>query len=497
MSAEPEVVENEPSVEPVTKKEEIVPDLEIKEEAKEESPPTEDEDGQKISDLPSSTLFYPSNSKLVIAEALDNYFEQDENLKLQYDTEQPVESLLELPLVKATNPDLEILIAAVELCKKLTLDKTKALVRASTLSQRVTLILRDLPEDVKYMHIKTLLESEDLTSQLTSRVKEIRPELNNNWFVSFANQDDCLNAALWLNLYGKIGDKKVRCRVKSVLPQSTYNAARAPAEGQGFEHYYSRPGQQYYGGNYGSQYPPQQPSNQRRNSGRNRKGRGNNNRGGGRYNNNNYNNNNTNNNSNNFNGRSPRQSGMKGRRNSRAEKKTVGRNAIHTLSPKSSPQQRPRLKPEATATGKDIDYPGEFVLLDRTNFSQIINDAQTAEEVPMVPPELDQYPDLKSGQVKQIDFEIGSLMTGSAISPYPSAKQGPVSGEGAPPDFALDGGEPEKKKKKKKTKKKEKVKAVAKPITESPKKLEVVYDDEKETEEKEPVPDFAAASNEI
>jgi hypothetical protein len=45
MSAEPEVVENEPSVEPVTKKEEIVPDLEIKEEAKEESPPTEDEDG--------------------------------------------------------------------------------------------------------------------------------------------------------------------------------------------------------------------------------------------------------------------------------------------------------------------------------------------------------------------------------------------------------------------------------------------------------------------
>ena len=70
-------------------------------------------------------------------------------------------------------------------------------------------------------------------------MKEIRPELNNNWFVSFANQEDCLKAALWLNLNGKIGDKKVRCRVKSVLPLPvTYNATYAQSEPV-YNHYYS------------------------------------------------------------------------------------------------------------------------------------------------------------------------------------------------------------------------------------------------------------------
>ena len=44
---------------------------------------------------------------------------------------------------------------------------------------------------------------EELVSQLDSKVKEIRPELNETWFVRFSSQDDCLKAAEWLTFHGK------------------------------------------------------------------------------------------------------------------------------------------------------------------------------------------------------------------------------------------------------------------------------------------------------
>jgi len=175
-------------------------------------------------------------------------------------------------------------------------------------------------------------------------------------------------------------------------------------------------------------------------------------------------------------------------------------NRRNSRSSKKAAQQRSRVKPEALAGG-DIDYPGEFVLINRNTFSQIIGEAILAEKtngVPEVPDALEEYPDLKSEAVQKIDFSTGPLMMGTAISPFPSAKQGPMSGDDAPPDFSLDAAEPEKKKKKQKKKKnKEKLKTVAKPAVEvvEPKKHEVVYDDQKE--EEEVAPDFTKVQNEI
>merc|ERR1712004_295005 len=132
------------------------------------------------------------------------------------------------------------------------------------------------------------------------------------------------------------------------------------------------------------------------------------------------------------------------RRNSRNQKK-----AARPRTPVST------VKSEAAENG-DIDYPGKFVLINRTTFNQIIAEARIGEEVPTIPTELKQCPDLKAPEAQRIDFSTGPLMSGMAISPFPSAKQGPMSGPDAPPDLSLDAAEPEKqKKKKKKSKKKE------------------------------------------
>lgn len=427
----------------------------------------------------------------VTADVLDNYFEQDGELRLQYEVDTPIEKLLELPLVSATNPDMETLVAAVEQCKKLTLDKTKRLVRASVQQQRNTLIIRDLSDDVEYADIKKLLESEQLTSQLSSRVKTIKPELNNNWFVTFSNQDDCIEAALWLNLNGKIKGQKVKCRVKSVLPKSTYTAKFVQQEHMGYENYYNpayAPWQGYHQNqgynHYNSNYYPPQPQTQRRQSNRGgRRNNRNNGRGGGRHNNNNKENTST-----------PKFQ----RQNSSSSQRRQQR-------------QKPRAKLEASNNnGGDIDYPDEFHLIDRTNFADVIKQAMITEPTPEIPEELKKYPLLKADTVNKFTFDDAPLVEQEAISPYP-APSNPATGI---TDFSLDmGGETDKnegkkKERKKEKKKKEKTKAPAMPVeietsviaetnTDEKKKIEstVVYTDDQKSEEEEVVLTAAAEEN--
>jgi len=402
----------------------------------------------------------------VTADVLDNYFEQDGELRVQYEVDTPVEKLLELPLVSATNPDLETLVAAVEQCKKLTLDKTKRLVRASVQQQRNTLIIRDLSDDVEYADIKKLLESEQLTSQLSSRVKTIKPELNNNWFVTFSNQDDCVEAALWLNLNGKIKGQKVKCRVKSVLPKSTYTAKFVQQEHMGYENYYNpaygyqNQGYNHYNSNY---YPPQQQTQRRQSNRGGRRNNRNNSRGGGRHNNNNKENTTT--------PKFQRQSSSSSQRRQQ--------------------RQKPRTKLESDNNG-DIDYPSEFHLIDRTNFADVIKEAMKTEPIPEIPEELKKYPELKADKVNKFTFDDDPLAEQEAISPYPAPSK-PATGI---TDFSLDmlgtdKNEGKKKERKKDKKKKEKTKAPAVPViveaekTAEKKQIEstVIYTDDQKSEE--------------
>jgi len=157
---------------------------------------------------------------------LDSYFDE-ESLRQKYEKEVPINRLKEIAMVAELNVDNDTLVKAVEACKKLSLDGSKTLVKSNQVTGRTTLIIRDLPADVSFDDIKKLLENPVLNEQLAGRYKELLPELNQCWMVRFATQEDCLNAALWLNINGKINGEKVKCRVKSVLSQNKFSATNA------------------------------------------------------------------------------------------------------------------------------------------------------------------------------------------------------------------------------------------------------------------------------
>merc|ERR1719233_1701021 len=206
-----------------------------------------------------------------LVSVLDDYFDNDANLCKQYEKERPIADLKKLKLVQLQKPDEDTLLSAIKESKKLNLTATGDKVRANIGQGRTILILRDLPRDVQYDQIKKLLESEELTEKLESRVKEIRPELNDTWFVRFASQEDCMTAFFWLQSNGKINGAKVKCRVKSVLQASSYNPGAPsgtntnPYADQGFPLFNTNlgfrgfPSPNMYGGYGGPGFSPMMP----------------------------------------------------------------------------------------------------------------------------------------------------------------------------------------------------------------------------------------------
>jgi len=82
---------------------------------------------------------------------------------------------------------------------------------------RTTIILRDLPEDVKVEEIKTLLDNDQCKNY-----QEIRPDVNKTWFVTYETEEDCVRGATWVQLNAKLRGEKVRCRIKSEHKQGGY-----------------------------------------------------------------------------------------------------------------------------------------------------------------------------------------------------------------------------------------------------------------------------------
>lgn len=399
------------------------------------------------SDTTSATTSDPSKVTELVR-VLDDYFEVDENLRKEYENPKSVVELRKLKLVKALNPDEETLLGAIEQCKKLSLEENRTKVRANVTQGRTMLILRDLAEGTTYEQIKKLLESEELVSQLESRVKEIKPDHLNTWFVRFASQDDCMTAAFWLNTKGMINGQKVKCRVKSVLPSSTYN----PPPQQGFMDPYQNPhaGQQ---GFYG--YPPspnfmgfppspnfgaQRQGSRRKRSQKNNRQKGGLNRQGSTH-------------------------AQYGRQSSNRAK--GGRQ-------KSMRGGKPQIQPDG-----NIHYEGQFVMVERNTFDAIVKSARNADmNEPIVPEALAAFPPLLTESPKA-GFDLKPLTTGSTISPMPVPQ---TPSNGAPPYLNLsENGNGGKKEKKKKGKKKNS--SAEAPVEKAVEKAEDVDIDDKKEEE--------------
>lgn len=86
---------------------------------------------------------------------------------------------------------------------------------------RTTLIIRDLPEDVKIEEIKTLLNNDKCRDY-----QEIRPDCNKTWFVTYETEEECVRAATWIQLSAKLRGEKCRCRIKSQQNQPAYFGGR-------------------------------------------------------------------------------------------------------------------------------------------------------------------------------------------------------------------------------------------------------------------------------
>jgi len=358
----------------------------------------------------------PNDKATKVAElvsCLDDYFDNDANLQKQYEEERPISDLYKLKLVQLQKPDEDTLLSAIKESKKLNLTATGDKVRANIGQGRTILILRDLPRDTQYEHIKSLLESEELTSKLESRVKEIRPELNDTWFVRFASQEDCMNAFFWLQSNGKINGSKVKCRVKSVLQASSYNPGSN--SGPNTNPYADQPFRGYppnmYGGygpgfNMGMQFggPPYGANFGGKGSGRGKRGS--------------------------RRGRTARSPNIQGvpRQNS-VPRQQSHRQKGRQKSPGMKPQKSARSNAKQTETDDNIYYQGQFVIIGRQSFDQIVKSCCNLDmNEPTKPKELLEFPVLMCEKPKK-GFDMKPLTQGSSISPMPGAQPTPPEPE--------------------------------------------------------------------
>lgn len=352
-----------------------------------------------------------------LVSCLDDYFEHDANLRKQYEEERPVSDLYKLKLVQLQKPDEDTLLSAIKLSKKLNLTAAGDKVRANIGQGRTILILRDLPRDTQYEHIKTLLESEELTSKLESRVKEIRPELNDTWFVRFASQEDCMTAFFWMQSHGEINGSKVKCRVKSVLQASSYNPGSNSAPNT---NPYADPGfrgypPNMYGGygpgfNLGMQFAP--PPYGANFGGGKGSGRGSGKRTSRR-------------------GRTAKSPTLQSlpRQNPAPRQPGYRQKGRQQKSPGIKPQKPNRLNAKPVETDDNIYYQGQFIIIGRQSFDQIVKSCCNLDmNEPTKPKELLEFPGLLCQQPKKA-FDMKPLTQGSSISPMPGAQPTPPEPE--------------------------------------------------------------------
>lgn len=140
-----------------------------------------------------------------------------------------LEEILRLSLVKksleaadvAPEDQEKVLLTAIrEMSSILTLYDNDQYVIPKIPQNRTTLILRDLPEDATLEEIKALLNN-----PACQNIKQIHPDVNKTWFVTFETEEDCVKGATWIQLNAKLRGEKVRCRIKSEHSQKSYFGA--------------------------------------------------------------------------------------------------------------------------------------------------------------------------------------------------------------------------------------------------------------------------------
>jgi hypothetical protein len=99
----------------------------------------------------------------------------------------PISVVANFAKIKALTEDIHVLVAAMKASDQVVVDEATLSVRPNFQLKRNTLILRDIPSDASVDDVENLLSGEELPRPIF-----IRPDIGNNWFITFENEASAL-----------------------------------------------------------------------------------------------------------------------------------------------------------------------------------------------------------------------------------------------------------------------------------------------------------------
>lgn len=117
--------------------------------------------------------------------------------------------IAEFKLIKQLTSDLDLILASIKDSDKIIIDDAKRRIKPSTINQRTTLILRNIPTDAERSLVEALLDGAKIP-----KILNLRSDVGNNWFATFETEE-ATKAALDIVKTLKWGDKSIGVGIKS------------------------------------------------------------------------------------------------------------------------------------------------------------------------------------------------------------------------------------------------------------------------------------------
>eukprot|EP01124_Arcella_intermedia_P030435 TRINITY_DN6669_c0_g1_i6.p1 TRINITY_DN6669_c0_g1~~TRINITY_DN6669_c0_g1_i6.p1 ORF type:complete len:775 (+),score=211.33 TRINITY_DN6669_c0_g1_i6:61-2325(+) len=184
---------------------------------------------EELNDDDNIPLLEGEDLKLELARVLDELFSREFLINEPFlishmDSDQyvPIRVVQELPHIKSLTTDPSLVLEAIRSASKVILDEPNKMIKSTDkLLQRNTIILRDVPENLKEEDVKSLFVSDG--ERFLQSIKETKSECGNTFFIRFEDEEVTLEA--WEFLRDKtIQGFPVLARIKSEsLRKSFYN----------------------------------------------------------------------------------------------------------------------------------------------------------------------------------------------------------------------------------------------------------------------------------
>merc|ERR1719356_667703 len=138
----------------------------------------------------------------------------------------PIGALLQHAQLQETGATQAAVVEAATRSTRLGIDSDQTMVRPILKSKRNVIIVRDVPEGTTEAEIRELFAA----GPHADRIKEVKPEVNNTWFIKFGT-NDVQDVALWLRSQ-KLKGQPVNAAIKSEHFLRSFYPMHPPAEAE-------------------------------------------------------------------------------------------------------------------------------------------------------------------------------------------------------------------------------------------------------------------------